>query len=63
MSASTPGSYATLVKSGGGIININGSSFKDIHVSPVGTFFATNTKDLGGNLGISFSSGSFMAFF
>ena len=63
LDSSVAGTQYTLTKLGGGTVVSTNSIFKDTYVTPVNTFFANNSKNLGNNQNIIFSSGSFMAFF
>jgi hypothetical protein len=54
ISAATAGSRATLAKTGGGTVNFDRCSLKDISGSPAATFRARNSVDAGNNANITF---------
>lgn len=54
ISSSTPGTAATLTKTGGGTVDVNYCNIKDITASPADTFTARNSKNLGNNTNWTF---------
>jgi hypothetical protein len=52
--SSSPGTPATLVKSGGGTVMVYNCDIRDIIASPSSTFYATRSADSGGNTNWTF---------